>query len=725
MLQFIHKRTHLVIIVLAAILLEIISGVQYYYSHSMLEDELEQKAEMELRMKAIIVISSRSHVESALRNHIWDMISNLESPDSMFRVAESLIEYNPHLAGGGIAFVPGFYPRMGRLFEPYAYRENGEIVSMQLAGPGHDYTQMEFFKNAIEANEDHWSRPDLDVTTTRKKLITYSLPIHDETKNIVAVLGMDIDTEWLGDTLNRRHIFPSSFNVLLDPEGELIAGPREDSVSRETVANIVRIINDSTIEKRQNKSRHCSIAEFHDPVRNEKGYVFFSPMKGKMHWQIAVVCYDGEVYGKLRTMRMYMVLLMLVAFVLLGFIIQRFARNDKNLQQTRMEKESIDSELRIAKNIQMEMLPETYPPYPERNDFDVCVGLLPAREVGGDIYDFFIRDEKLFFCVGDVSGKGVPSAMVMAVTHSLFRSACAHDHHPARIMKSINETCCDGNKSNMFVTLFIGILDLPTGRLRYCNAGHDIPVLIEDGSCRMLPAKANMPVGLFEDFMYEAEQTQLRPGSTIFLYTDGVTEAKNTQRKQYGMENLLETLKSNSQALPKEMLEKVAESVHTFAVGAEQSDDLTMLAIRYTPQNENDVLNETLVLKNDVRQIKQLSEFVKSVHQRLQLDSSLATNIRLAVEEAVVNVMDYAYPMNTEGEIHITVKANNKRLKYIISDEGVAFNPTEAAKADTTLSAEERPIGGLGILLVRELMDSINYERIDGKNILTLKKNIK
>jgi sigma-B regulation protein RsbU (phosphoserine phosphatase) len=187
---------------------------------------------------------------------------------------------------------------------------------------------------------------------------------------------------------------------------------------------------------------------------------------------------------------------------------------------------------------------------------------------------------------------------------------------------------------------------------------------------------------------------------------------------------MMTILNTSAGLSPEELLAKMSDEVRSFAAGAEQSDDLTMMAIRYTPRNEEPVLDETLTLKNDVRQVKQLNEFIKSVAEQLGMDASLAKKLRLAVEEAVVNVIDYAYPPGTEGDITVRAMANNQRLKLIISDEGTPFDPTEKALADTTLSAEERPVGGLGILLVRKLMDSINYEYIDGKNVLTLRKNL-
>ena len=467
--------------------------------------------------------------------------------------------------------------------------------------------------------------------------------------------------------------------------------------------------------------------EFHDDSLDADGTIFVAFMKGYPHWQIAVICYDHEAYGKLDHVGMVMVCLLLATFAILLLMINLFARNTKRLQQATMVQERFASELRVAQHIQREMLPKENTALANRNDLAVHGMQVPAKEVGGDIYDYYIRDEKLFFCIGDVSGKGVPSALLMAVIHALFRAASAHENNPTRIMQSINETSAQGNESNMFVTLLIGVLDLPTGRLRYCNAGHDRPVMMGE-QCTPLPVKANLPIGIFGDFFFQGQETIMEPDSTLFLYTDGLTEAKNVMREQFREERmmaLLEKARKEGATKPDILLMKMQDAVRTFVGNAEQSDDLTMLAIRYTPQPKQNILQKSLILKNNIKEVRRLNDFVLSVAQQLHMDASVANQMKLAVEEAVVNVIDYAYPTEVEGDIFITADADAEHLRFIITDNGGAFDPTETLTVDTTLSVEERPVGGLGILLVRQLMDSINYERIDGKNVLTLTKNYK
>jgi sigma-B regulation protein RsbU (phosphoserine phosphatase) len=716
-------------IILAAIVLELISFLQFYYVQQMLADELEERAESEITIKAIVIKSTLNLSENSLLGHIQDMERSLETPDSLYSAMEWVLRSHPNLVGCWAAFVPNYYPEKGRFFEPYVYWDNGDIGKKQIASENHDYTQSVYFEQVISTNVSVWLDPYVDEITG-KRMVSYAVPIRDKNKNVVAVFGLDVSTTMLGDTLNYRHIYGSSFDLLLTKNGQLIAGPNERNIKHSDVANIVNTINDSTIAKQTSKNGNSRIATFYDPDDNEKGYVYYTCFKDKPEWQIAVVCYDDELFGKLRNTHLTILLTTLVGLIVLGFIISYFIKNNQKLAATKKAKERIDSELRIASNIQMQMLPNQEL-LAKRDDIDIYGSLLPAREVGGDLYDYFIRDEKLFFCIGDVSGKGVPAAIHMAGTHAWFRAVSNHQRNPARIMQAINETLCERNESNMFITLFIGVLDLPTGHLCYCNAGHDAPIIIDNGQFTMdnsqlsiINCNPNLPVGVFDNVKYEMQETTLASGATIFLYTDGLTEAMNMEHKQFGIDRVMSLLNGATELTPRLLLGMMNMEVHSFADGIEQSDDLTMLAIRYTPQQFESTFAEELTMKNDVHEVTRFSSFMKSVIERLDIEKSLGRQLRLAVEEAVVNVINYAYPADTEGDVTVRMMSDGETLQCQIIDSGIPFDPTEKEKADITLSAAERQVGGLGILLVRELMDSINYERSDDKNILTLTKKL-
>ena len=709
------------IILLAGILIEIMSLVQYNYAHSLVEEELDYRVESELTLKAVRVKGLLKSSEKMVKNQLWSVQSQLSHPESIPEVLHRVVSTNKDVMTCFVSFVPGYYPDRERLFEPVAIRRGDSIFTTQIASEAHDYTQREFYQQAVVKDEPEWSDPYLDSDASGKFVTTFAMPLTDNTGETVAAFGIDLSAQGIIDTLNTRHNFPSTFFLLLTEDGQLISRPDQSHTHHSDVATVVRMINDTTCERKLSSSGHSKIITFHDK-ENGKGYAYYAFMRGKPHWRVVMVCYDDEVYSKLKVMRRNFLLLMLGAFSLLGFILYRVYQYIRRLHASRLSKERTDSELNIAQTIQSEMLPHNDI---NRPDVDVSGKQITALEVGGDLYDYFVRDEKLYFCIGDVSGKGVPSSLVMAVVHSQFRSLSQHESNVSRIMQSINTSACEGNKTNMFVTMFIGVLDLPTGRLRYCNAGHDAPLLVDNG-VRPLPVNANLPIGVFADFKYGVQEIQLPQQATLLLYTDGLTETADDDHALFGMQRIIDTTQvclEQGVTAPKPLMARLLDEAKGFANGAQQSDDLTMLAVHYHRNDEVNVLDEHLTLSNDVHQVPELNKFVKSVTDRLNLNGSLVSQLMLAVEEAVVNVMNYAYPIGTQGEINVTAQGTKKSVKFIISDEGKAFDPTQAQEADTTLSAEDRPIGGLGILLVQQLMDSINYERINGKNVLTLMKN--
>ena len=410
-----------------------------------------------------------------------------------------------------------------------------------------------------------------------------------------------------------------------------------------------------------------------------------------------------------------------------GNMQQSLVKYIEELKETTAQKASIESDLRIASEIQMGMLPSMPPKLGEySNDVQLYASLTPAKEVGGDLFDFYFRDEKLFFCIGDVSGKGVPASLFMAVTRSVFRTVSAHESMPDRIMTTINKTIADMNKRNMFVTLFVGVLDLPTGRLHYCNAGHDSPLLVGAGVGE-LPCDPNIPVGFMSSWKYTLQEAQIFTGTTIFLFTDGLTEAMDADYAQFSMQRVNDVaikVLSHGQQEPRQFIEQMTNAVHKFVGDAEQSDDLTMMAIQYIHQQSDVLMRKSIILPNDTQEVPKLTAFVDEVCEAVGFSADETSQVKVAIEEAVVNVMNYAYPPGTRGDVTIEAASNDVRLKFTIIDSGKPFDPTVQAGVDTTLPANERPIGGLGIHIVRQIMDSINYERMGNLNVLTLRKKL-
>ena len=705
----VKENIPLTLIIGAALLLELTTGVMYYSAQDIIQRTVEKLTVSEMNNIYLTINYKLTRIEVTVDNMSWVVTDGLDEPEWMYSITRRLVEKNPSILGSTVSFVPNYFPEIGHWFEPYAVRrDDGTIDTMQLGSATHDYTQMEFFTAPIAKNTGYWCEPYFDKDGARAMVTTYGVPVHNEKGETVAVVDADISLDWLEEIVEEKKLYKSTQRYIVTGKGHLLAG-KDNELFRQAL-QVANATEDKTG------------SETIEDGTGDEYHVFFHPVGGNTDWLLISIQDDEEVFSKLRNIRFNLFLLVFSGLVLVGFIVWRTSRNLERLRKVNAEKERIDGELRVASEIQQSMLPHSQISH---NDVDIFGSLVPAREVGGDLYDFFIRDEKLFFCIGDVSGKGAPSAMVMGVVHSMFRAFSAHENNPARIVRAINEASCQGNDSNIFVTLFVGVLDLPTGHLRYCDAGHDAPMVMVDSHWSMVNVIPHLPVGVFDDVKYGVQETHVEPGSTIFLYTDGLTEAMNMERKQFGIKRIEEVLTANSQLLPKQLLEAVSQKVHDFVGAAEQSDDLTMLAIHYTPKTFESTMSETLLIKNDVHEVSKFNTFIKSVMEKLNIEASLANKLRLAIEEAVVNVIDYAYPIDQEGTIEVRIMFDGETMKTMIIDSGVAFDPTEKEKADTSLSAEDRQIGGLGILLVRELMDTINYERVNGQNVLTLIKKVK
>ena len=706
--SFFKTHTNLTIIIVAALLIELTTGIIYYNSQDIIKRTTIQVMERENNALYLCIRNKLAMVEVVLDNMSWIVTDDLLLPDSLSRATYQIVENNPMILGSSIACIPHLFPEHGYWFEPYSVRrEDGSIETMQLGSESHDYTKLEFFTTPLATGKSHWCEPYWDKEGAKAQVTTYGAPVKNGKGEIVAVIEADLSLVWLEKVINESKAYPSNQRFLVTGNYNLLAG--EDNQLLRTSLGYLK--------KDADKTGYVTMED----EKGQEKLLFYTPVGGKTDWILLNVLDSSDIFDKLRKIRTNLLLMVMAGLLLIGFIVWRSKCNLERLQQVNNEKKRISSELQVASQIQQMMLPHDHL---QRDDMDVFGSLVPAREVGGDLFDYFIHDEKLYFCIGDVSGKGTPSAMLMAGTRSFFRAFSGHENNPGLIMQYINESACQGNDTNMFVTLFIGVLDLPTGHLRYCNAGHDVPMILTNGQWTCLEAKPHLPIGLFNEVKYNMMETYIQPNSTIFLYTDGLTEAKNCEHKQFGIKQVEEVLATCTDMHPQELLETIGKAVHGFVGGAEQSDDLTMLAIRYTPQQYESTLNETLTLKNDVHEVSKLSTFQKSFYEKMNLEKSLAHQLRLAVEEAVVNVIEHAYPYGTEGSVEVTMMSDGHQLKVVIDDSGMPFDPTIEKKVDITLSAEERQVGGLGILLVRELMDTINYEYIKGHNILTLRKKI-
>ena len=387
------------------------------------------------------------------------------------------------------------------------------------------------------------------------------------------------------------------------------------------------------------------------------------------------------------------------------------------------EKERLGAELNVATQIQAEMLPRVFPPYENHPEIELFASMTPAKEVGGDFYDFYMTDDDHFaVVVGDVSGKGVPAALFMVIAKTLLKDAAYQFATPAEVFTHVNNILCEGNDSGLFVTCWMAFLEISTGKIHFANAGHTSPVLYKGGKVSYLKSKPNLMLAAMPGVTYADHEIQISSGDRFFLYTDGITEATNAKNELYGEERLLSLLQNTKGLSSKEVLSMVHDDLDDFVREAPQFDDITMLEMILKETKPKDSAEKELRISADDKNMDAVNDFIHACLPD-SCSPALINKIDLAVEEIFVNIAHYAY--NPEvGEAWISASFVDNVLTIVFKDNGKEFNPIAKDDPDITLSAEERDIGGLGIFLTKKFMDSVDYKYKDGQNILTLRKRI-
>ena len=396
----------------------------------------------------------------------------------------------------------------------------------------------------------------------------------------------------------------------------------------------------------------------------------------------------------------------------------------KNLAAVTAEKERIGAELNVATQIQADMLPRIFPPFPGRKEFDIYATMTPAKEVGGDFYDFFmIDDDHLALVMADVSGKGVPAALFMVIAKTLIKTRAQIGGSPSEILRDVNNQLCEGNEADLFVTVWFGILEISTGKVTASNAGHEYPAISRNGeNYELIKTKQSPAVATMEGLKFRQNEFTLNPGDNIYLYTDGVAEATNSSEELYGTDRMLEALNSTKNYSADEILAVMKREVDNFTGDAPQFDDITMLCLRYFGGKN---FMKELTIEADVNNLEKVISFVDEQLETHDCSPKIQMQIDVAVEELFVNIAHYAYNPET-GPATVRVELQEEPLAVVITfiDNGVPYDPLAKEDPDITLSAEEREVGGLGIYMVKKSMDDIFYEYKDGKNILSIKKEL-
>lgn len=622
-------RLSLLMVLFSAAILVASLAFLFGTSSQAIRQEAISRATKSLENTALRVQGILERVEVATDNTAWLITRHLDGPDSMFVYSRRILENNPDLNGCSIAFEPYYFPGRGRWFSAFSLNQNGKISTTQEGNPNYEYFYMDWYQLCKLLDRPVWSEPFMDYNPegiySPEMITSYSTPVKDKEGKYIGTISVDLSLGWLSQTISALKPYPNSYSIMLGRGGTFFVHPDPDKLFYQTIFT-------QTLEHDDPELSDLG----HSMLRGEEGmkqliidgqdcYVFYKPL-GNTGWSTAIVCPESDIFGGFNRIKLAIVLAVVLGLLLLLIVSFRIISRElkplktlagqaeaiaggdfhkplpeskrideigqlnhsfgdmqhslityiEELKSTTAKKASIENELKVASDIQMSMVPRLFPAFPDRKDIDLYASMTPAKEVGGDLYDFFVQDERLYFCVGDVSGKGVPASLFMAITRNMFRIIAQQGNTPSEIAMRMNSFLSKDNDQSMFVTMFIGMADLKTGRLDYCNCGHNAPVL--DGQFLKVQY-SNQPLGLWEEDPFYGESVDDIRGKQLLVYTDGLNEAENAKQELLGNDTLLKLMAEASRLSSLEVINMLEVAVEEHRAGADPNDDLTMLCL--------------------------------------------------------------------------------------------------------------------------------------------------
>lgn len=778
MLNSLAKRLTYRIMAVVLVMLAIITGLVYVSVRDYMLNEAQERY-LGVLLKNYEEFRRRlSDVYVAARNNVHDIERDIENNDLLYDHMQRIVRMNPGVKSCAILFSQDYFnERKKNFIMPMVRRDSTGRVYVAPTDSVYGYHRAKWYKEGMEGDSGLWAGTYFDRRLfpdkeRRTMLTTYATPVHDHQGKPVGMLCLQLSdnsmySEFVKEMRRINLKFENghkrqSYCFVIDRYGNYIIHPDKSRMRDDNFLEQTKETPDSLDDRVVARMVNGENGEAMVDIDGVHSWVYYRTIK-YVNWTLVIVVPENVIFHNGRTLNTIILLIMLVGLVAIYFIcshlvkqttgpLHRFAMSADQvalgnfssplpeikgsdevrllhdafenmqtslsiyvdqLRKTITSKAALERELKIAQGIQMAMLPKTINRKlpAENSPLDFYASLIPARDVGGDLYDYFLRNDCLFFCIGDVTGKGVPAALLMAVMRAMFRSEARRSDKAANIVETMNRNLSEESAAGYFVTMFVGILDLNTGHLDYCNAGHEAPLV----SGEPLPIKPNLPVGALPDWTYEGQEAQLKEGDMLFLYTDGLTEAKNTEKQSMGRKRVLQLAQEHTNDAPQQLVDLMKAEAHRHSGKAEQSDDITLLAIRWRNQGNK------LVIKPLMDNIGKLNPFVMEAAQHACLNEKETKRLRLAVEESVANVINYGEATS------ITLQAimEDGQLVLTIDDDGKPFDPTENSTTDLSVPADQRPPGGMGIILLQQMTDGLEYQRTtDGHNILTLRKRI-
>ncbi len=622
-------RMSLVTVFFAAIILIAALGYMFNVSRQAIRKEAVDRATNKLENTVLRVTNILDQVEVAANNTAWLINRHLDTPDLMFEYSRRILENNPDLNGCSIAFEPYFFPGRGRYFSAYSYNDDGVIETTQEGNEHYEYFYLDWYQLCKLLDRPVWTEPFMDYNPeniySKDMIASYCQPLKDKEGKYIGTLSVDLSLSWLSNTISSVKPYPNSYSIMIGQGGTYFVHPDSTKLVYQTIFTESMEHPDTAMVSLGHAMQRGEEGMRQLKVNGEDCYVFYKPLS-TTGWSVAIVCPESDIFGGFNKLRRSVTGTVIGGLLLLMLVCGRFIRHEikpltklarqaetiasgdfsvtlpedgrtdeigqltesftnmqhslvsyiDELKTTTAQKASIENELKVASDIQMSMVPRLFPAFPSRKDIDLYASMTPAKEVGGDLYDFFIQDEILYFCVGDVSGKGIPASLFMAVTRNLFRIVAQQGLPPAEIASHINNILAVDNDRAMFVTMFIGKADLRTGHLDYCNCGHNAPVV--DGQLLKMQY-ANQPLGLWEEDPFNGESIDNFKGKQLLLYTDGLNEAENADKELLGNDRMIELMRDAQDMDARHVVDMLKAAVEEHRAGADPNDDLTLLCL--------------------------------------------------------------------------------------------------------------------------------------------------
>lgn len=621
-------RLSLNVLLIVTIFFIVVLGIVAVSSHLLISEEATRSASNILKANILDIEKTLQTVESTVKDASWLVKENSKNEKYLYHITSKVVDENTNIIGSAIAFDSCYFD--GRyFFSPYSYEdpETGELKSKELGSDENDYFSQEWYVEPKKSGKPHWSEPYFDTGGGEQMMTTYSYPIKDSAGNIYAIITADISLEWLSQKVDDIHPYEHSHSTLISAKGKYLSAGWQANLTAETAYSFAEKMDDPRILEISKNMLAGDSGTMRYMVDNKLSFAVYGPLSNG--WSMAINCEYRDVLERSSKMHVVLILVgligLLVMFIMCYFKIgqltqpiKEFSKSAHSIAQGNFNtqfpevksedeiltlrnsleemqnyivsyleqietatsaKKRMETQLYIGQKIQEGMLPKNFP-----NDSRCSLNarVVPAKEVGGDLYDFTINGNRLYFSVGDVSGKGVPAAFVMAITRVMCHLFADLGLPVKDVATRINNSIAKNNDANMFVTLFFGCIDLDTKKMEFCNAGHNpIIVIPPDGEPYYLKVNPNMAVGVWGGFDYKSETLDLRPGTKLLLYTDGVTEAEKADNEQFGEERLLQHISAPEfkNLNPEEMVSSVLDAVKNFAGDNEQNDDITIFAI--------------------------------------------------------------------------------------------------------------------------------------------------